>query len=488
ECAGLLYLCQSVDGLQMVGAIEADAVMTRRLTLRYRSVIADHDQLLARTGVPVTGHEFHRTAVEPSHGAAAAWFVDGEPTGFSTDPGGIGRQTVHASYLHLHWAGYPDLAQRFANAVHDHAKTMRPMSAEPVEAHQLAPHPAAVHDLQHHGDRDFAEGLVDLAVNVRLSAPPDWLSAIINDTIQDLAAYPNTDAASKAIAEAHAVTVDQVLPTAGGAEAFTLLARAFRPDRPLIIHPQFTEPEAALIAAGHRPERLILSPANNFQLRADQLPRQADLIIIGNPTNPTSVLHPAALLNSLRRPGRVIVVDEAFMDAVPGEPETMIRDDLTGLLVLRSLTKTWGLAGLRAGYVIGEPKLITALREQQPPWSVSTPALAAITACLTPDARSLAVAAADEIAIRRAYLVGQLASVGLQVAYPPQAPFVLVDTGGVRRDREPGWIRLALRDHGFAVRRGETFPGLGPDWIRIAVREPETTDQLVAALRRLVRL
>ena len=75
-----------------------------------------------------------------------------------------------------------------------------------------------------------AEGLVDLAVNVRLSAPPDWLTSIINSTTQDLAAYPNTDAATKAIAAAHGVTVDQVLPTAGGAEAFTLLARALRPN------------------------------------------------------------------------------------------------------------------------------------------------------------------------------------------------------------------------------------------------------------------
>ena len=77
---------------------------------------------------------------------------------------------------------------------------------------------------------------------------------------------------------------------------------------------------------------------------------------------------------------------------------------------------------------------------------------------------------------------------GLSVAGQPQAPFVLVDTSGVREDREPGWVRLALRDHGFAVRRGETFPGLGPDWIRIAVREPEITDQLMAALGRLVRI
>ena len=165
--------------------------------------------------------------------------------------------------------------------------------------------------------------------------------------------------------------------------------------------------------------------------------------MIGNPTNPTSVLHPAALINSLRRTGRVVVVDEAFMDAVPDETESMIGDDLAGLLVLRSLTKTWGLAGLRAGYVIGDPKLIAAMRLQQPPWSVSTPALAAMVACLTPDARSLAAAAAEEITIRRAYLVKQLAVVGLKVAGQPQALFVLVDTSGVRGDRESGWVRLA---------------------------------------------
>jgi histidinol-phosphate/aromatic aminotransferase/cobyric acid decarboxylase-like protein len=210
--------------------------------------------------------------------------------------------------------------------------------------------------------------------------------------------------------------------------------------------------------------------------------------VIGNPTNPTSVLHPAPLINSLRRARRLVVIDEAFMDAVPGETETLISDDLTRVVILRSLTKTWGLAGLRTGYVIGDSKLIASMRRQQPPWSVSTPALAAIVGCLTSDARSLAAAAAIEIASRRKYLVQQLADLGLEVAGQPSAPFVLVDTGGVREGREPGWIRLALRDHGFAVRRGETFPGLGPDWIRIAVREPEVTDQLVAALHRLVRL
>jgi cobyrinic acid a,c-diamide synthase len=472
ECAGLLYLCRNLNGLPMVGAIKADAIMTERLTLGYRTVIADHDHLLARSGAQVAGHEFHRTTVEPSAGPAAAWLFDGEPAGFSLDPAGSGRNTLHASYLHLHWAGYPELAQRFANAVHDHAR----MSSEPI------------HDLHYHGDRDVAEGLVDLAVNVRLSAPPDWLSAIIDSATADLAAYPNTDAATKAIAAAHGVGVDQVLPTAGGAEAFTLIARAFRAGQPLIIHPQFTEPEAALLAAGHHPQRLILSSVAGFQLNPDEVPPESDLIMIGNPTNPTSVLYPAALINSLRQEERIVVVDEAFMDCVPGEAETVISDDMAGLLVLRSLTKTWGLAGLRAGYVIGDPGLIAALRRQQPPWSVSTPALAATVACLAPEARNDAAQAAKEIVLRRAYLVEQLASVGLSVVGQPQASFVLVDTSGVRGNHERGWIRLALRDHGFAVRRGETFPGLGADWIRIAVREPEITDQLVAALGRLVRI
>ncbi|HVH23450.1 MAG TPA: aminotransferase class I/II-fold pyridoxal phosphate-dependent enzyme, partial [Pseudonocardia sp.] len=253
----------------------------------------------------------------------------------------------------------------------------------------------------------------------------------------------------------------------------------------VIIHPQFTEPEAALIAAGHRPERVILEARTGFRLDPALIPADADLIMIGNPTNPTSALHPAALLRTLVRPGRLLVVDEAFMDAVPGEPETMISPDLRGVLVLRSLTKTWGLAGLRAGYAVGDAEVIAAMAVQQPPWSVSTPALAAIAACLSDQARHLAAVAAEEITRHRGVLVAGLESIGLAAVGQPMAPFVLVDTGPIRGDQVGGWVRTALRDEGFAVRRGETFPGLGPDWIRIAVRDPSTSDRLVRALHRL---
>jgi cobyrinic acid a,c-diamide synthase len=467
ECAGLLYLSRTVDGSPMIGVLDADATMTSRLTLGYRAALADHDHLLAEAGQRVTGHDFHRTAVEPPAGGSAGWLIDGRRAGFSADPAGLGRPTVHASYLHIHWAGHPQLAQRFADAVHDHAARHRG------------------YDLRHHGDSDIADGLIDLAVNVRLSRPPGWLVKIINGATDRLAAYPRPEAARDAIATAHRVDADQVLPTSGGAEAFGLLARALPWSRPVVIHPQFSEPDAALEAAGHPPRRVVLAAEKGFRLDPALVPADADLVIIGNPTNPTSALHSRDSIRSLLRPGRVVAVDEAFMDAVPGEIESMTAAGMTGLVVIRSLTKTWGLAGLRTGYAVGDAAVLAAMAVQQPAWSVSTPALAAIVACLSPQARENAATSALEIAGDRDRLIRLLAEVGLSPAGSPAAPFVLVDTTPLRAGREPGWVRLALQQRGFAVRRGDTFPGLGPDWIRIAVRDAETSMRLVAALASL---
>ena len=223
-----------------------------------------------------------------------------------------------------------------------------------------------------------------------------------------------------------APTTTHVLPTAGAAEAFSLIARAFQPQHAVVVHPQFTEPEAALRAAGHRVHRVLLSAGDGFRLDPSLIPDQADLVVIGNPTNPTGVLHPREAIRTLIRPGRLLVVDEAFMDAVPGEPETLLDGGpLDHVLVLRSLTKTWGVAGLRAGYVVGDPAFVARLRTQQPPWSTSTPALAVIEATLTPKARGLAAEAAAELTAWRDYLVDGLAELGLPVVPDSRAPFVL---------------------------------------------------------------
>jgi cobyrinic acid a,c-diamide synthase len=121
ECAGLLWLCRTLDGAPMCGVLDADATMTPRLTLGYRDAVAVSPSWLAPEGARVTGHEFHRTAVIPRAAvipgaattgspAAPAWaWRDAPPDGFVTG-------NVHASYLHLHWAATPEFAQRLVVA------------------------------------------------------------------------------------------------------------------------------------------------------------------------------------------------------------------------------------------------------------------------------------------------------------------------------------------------------------------------------------
>ncbi|MFI0979011.1 Rv2231c family pyridoxal phosphate-dependent protein CobC [Streptomyces sp. NPDC021093] len=350
----------------------------------------------------------------------------------------------------------------------------------------------STHDLRHHGDAEVrnASELTDLAVNVRSGTPPKWLKERLAASLDTLAAYPDGRAARAAVAARHGLPVERVLLTAGAAEAFVLIARALRARRPVVVHPQFTEPEAALRDAGHEVGRVLLREADGFRLDPAAVPEDADLVVIGNPTNPTSVLHPAALVARLARPGRTLVVDEAFMDAVPGEPEALVgRGDVPGLVVLRSLTKTWGLAGLRVGYVTAaEPETIAALERAQPLWPVSTPALVAAEACVSPRALAEASSAAVRIAADRAHLVAGLGGPGLEsvrVVEGARAPFVLV------RMPDAAGVRARLRERGFAVRRGDTFPGLGEEWVRVAVRGVATTDgflrELVACAGRGAR-
>lgn len=354
-------------------------------------------------------------------------------------------------------------------------------SAHPAGTAASAP-PETRYDLAHHGDAEVGHGLVDLAVNVRMTAPPEWLLHELRGSLEGLATYPDTTTATSAIAARHQRDPAEVVPTAGGAEAFSLLAAALRPRCPVVLHPQFTEPEAALRAAGHPPRRVELPESNGFRLSPELVPSDADVVFVGNPTNPTSTLHPADSLRELCGPGRIVVLDEAFADAVPGEPESLAGAPIPGLVVLRSLTKTWGIAGLRAGYALAEPSIADRLRRVQPPWSVSTPAAAAMVACSSPGAVREAETLARAAERDRDHLVAGLRARGVEVAGSPRGPFVLARVPDGARTRE------RLRTAGYAVRRCDTFPGLGSDWLRIAVRDRRTSDGFLTALGEILEV
>jgi histidinol-phosphate aminotransferase len=435
--------------------------------------------------------------------------------------------------------------------------------------------------LRHHGDVDARPGMLDFAVNVQGSAPPDWLRLRLAARLDSLGRYPSAAedlAARSAIAARHGRSPDEVLLLAGAAEGFAMLPR-LAPRLAAVIHPSFTEPEVALREAGIPVHRVLLGPPYTLTSApasdvvggdvpdavglvaldghegvvqdgvgrvardavglvvpdgadrvvpdgagggmpdavgrmapdvacgelpgavgrlvpvavclemsavadqgspdvADQLvPAAADLVVLGNPTNPTSVLHPAEAILALRRPGRVIVVDEAFADAVPGEPESLAGFASPDVLVLRSLTKTWALAGLRCGYFLGAPELLARLNHGRQHWPLGSLQLEAIAATAKSDAVAEAQERAQVIAAERESMIERLAALGVQVHTPASGPFLLL------RVPDGELLRKHLADKGIAVRRADTFPGLGPNHLRVAVRGAAEVDRLVAGIR-----
>lgn len=325
----------------------------------------------------------------------------------------------------------------------------------------LNPSPPAA--ARYHGDQAVAPGMLDFAVNVRHAQPPEWLTRRLAARLGDLARYPGPDdvrAAHEAAARRHGRAPDEVLPLAGAAEGFALLPN-LRPARAVLVAPSFTEPAVALAAAGIPLEHVVLEPP--FGLDGVSVPEDADLVVVGNPTNPTSVVHTRERLLALRRPGRILVVDEAFADSIPGEPESLAADSLPDVLVLRSLTKTWSLAGLRVGYALGSPHLLARLTAQRAHWPVGTLQLTAIAACCGPAAVAEAAADAARLTELRAEMVAGLASVGADVV-AGQAPFVLFRMPDAER------VRKTLERRGMAVRRCDTFVGLDERYLRAAVR------------------
>ncbi|MFI8976470.1 Rv2231c family pyridoxal phosphate-dependent protein CobC [Nocardia asteroides] len=403
--------------------------------------------------------------------------------------------------------------------------------------------------LRHHGDVDARPGMLDFAVNVRGTAPPAWLRDRLATRLDDLGRYPSAAdeaAARAAVAARHGRRPDEVVLLAGAAEGFALLPR-LAPRLAAVIHPSFTEPELALREAGVPVTRVVLQPP--YTLDPALVPEDADLVVLGNPTNPTSVLHPAAMIHALRRPGRTVVVDEAFADAVvgagspadadsdhpalgaavahrsgiaspadsrplaqavpdsfagpapqagrgalagagssgapktlagpaaQGDPESLAALSAPDVLVLRSLTKTWALAGLRCGYVLGAPEVLARLTHGRPHWPLGTLQLEAIRATAEPSAVVAAREHADEIAVERAAMIERLTALGIEVHTPAAGPFLLL------RVTDGELVRKRLADRGIAVRRADTFPGLGPDHLRVAVRGPGEVDRLIDGLR-----
>ena len=341
------------------------------------------------------------------------------------------------------------------------------------------PPPPADPALRRHGDRDVAPGDADHAVNVVAGGPPPWLRTALEAALADVVSrYPSEDDAVAALAAQHGRDAREIVPTNGAAEALWLLGPALRPRLAACVHPAFTETEAALRAHGVEVVRVARDPARDFALDPARVPEAADLIVVGHPASPSGTLDPPSALLALRRPGRTVVVDEAFMDLVPGEPGTLVRTALDDVIVVRSLTKALSVPGLRVGYALAPPALAERLRAVRPPWTANALALTTLVVAAAHPAELAAIA--ERAGAEREDLAARLRAIDGVRTWPGAANFVLIEAAD-----GPALV-AALRARRIAVRPAASFPGLDDRHIRITARDPERNARVAEAVAAAV--
>jgi histidinol-phosphate aminotransferase len=205
----------------------------------------------------------------------------------------------------------------------------------------------------------------------------------------------------------------------------------------------------------------------------------AAIVWLPSPHNPTGgAVGPAELAAFLAEvpDDCVVVLDEAYRAFADRERQPDVRellDRYPNLVVQRTLSKDWALAGLRAGYALGDPDLIASLARARPPFSVNALALAAIEGSAGADAwRAMVVARVRE---QRSILQAELTRLGIEY-FPSQANFVTARL-------DPGAVAGALAGSGLVVRPGDDL-GL-PGWVRISIGWAPQMAVLRRALRKL---
>lgn len=315
-----------------------------------------------------------------------------------------------------------------------------------------------------------------------------WVAASAGAGLAGLRPYPDRSQASlrEAIARIHGLDPASVLPGNGAAELFTWAGRdAATAGMSAIPAPGFADYSRAIDCFGGAAEPWPLAQRWDGPFPEPlPAPPRADVIWITNPHNPTGQLWSRASLEPLLQRHALVICDEAFLPLVPGgETQSLIPlvSSYPNLVVVRSLTKLYGLAGLRLGYAIGQPERLQRWATWRDPWPVN--GLATAIAC-----RLLADPASYRRHCRRVqrwsgtemdWLQQRLGQLPGLTPMPSAANYFLLQA-----DHSLVRLREALEQrHQVLVRDCRSFAGLGERWLRIGLQRRSGNRRLLRAVQ-----
>nr|WKF56904.1 Histidinol-phosphate aminotransferase [Paraburkholderia busanensis] len=330
--------------------------------------------------------------------------------------------------------------------------------------------------------------IVKLASNENPLGMPESAQRAMAQAASELGRYPDANAfeLKNALSERYGVPADWITLGNGSNDILEIAAHAFVENGQAIVYAQYSFAVYALATQGVG-ARAIVVPAVSYGHDLDAMlaaiTDDTRLVFVANPNNPTGTFIEGPKLEAFldKVPRHVVVVlDEAYTEYLPQakryDPIAWVRR-YPNLLVSRTFSKAFGLAGLRVGFAIAQPELTDLLNRLRQPFNVNTLAQAAAIAALNDAAFLEKSAALNAQGYRR--LTEAFDKLGLEYV-PSDGNFVLVRVG--HDDAAGNRVNLALLKQGVIVRPVGNY-GL-PQWLRITIGLPEENEAFIAALEK----
>ncbi|HBZ55204.1 MAG TPA: threonine-phosphate decarboxylase [Syntrophobacteraceae bacterium] len=339
------------------------------------------------------------------------------------------------------------------------------------------------------------EEILDYSASINPLGPPPGLREEFLKHFDRLQHYPDihNQALVEDLAVFHGLGRDQVVVGNGSTELIYWLPRILELTSALMVLPTFSEYQRAFEIQGVKLAKLFTRAGNGFQPTVEELARMVEkhhpeAILVTHPGSPAGSLLSQDVREWLLRigvnEGRYCIVDEAFIDFCEGDSFKRHLSETPRLILLRSMTKFYGIPGVRVGYLLTSPGMAKKMSGLLPPWSVSTLAQIAGSFCLKQ--KDYQQATLKLVAEERSALEGNLGNQpGFQV-FPGRANYLLAHMEPMLPTAKTLREHLLQQDR-ILIRDGASFDGLGERYFRVAVRLPEQNRRLSAALERWCR-
>ena len=334
---------------------------------------------------------------------------------------------------------------------------------------------------------------LDFSANINPLGPPPRVMQVLRDQLDTIVHYP--DPAQRRLktklAQRLGVIEEQLVIGNGAAECMALIILALQPQTVGVVYPCFSEYEKLSVAFGAKIKACFGRVENHFKPELDELftlLAEVDVAFIGHPNNPTGVTYSEeeliAIAEQAEASNTFLVIDEAFIDFLPNSQQITILPklaDYKNLIIVRSMTKFYAIPGLRLGYAISQPEIISRLQAKQVTWSVNQMALVAGEICL--DEMEYEAKTISFITEQRTFLKSSIEEKFGWFVFPGQANFLLAR---LPESITAGDLQWEMGKKGIMIRSCSMYPGLTDQDFRIAVRTKTENDDFLAALQEVV--